>query len=220
MSTGTIMEHFSDLPDPRRHTLKNRHKFTDIIVIASSGVICGADGWVAIPELLRVLDVKGCIVSIDAMGCRKKIAKQIIEQGGDYILGLEGGQGSLLFPSDRLWRLFERYCVWVRVLIRRRRKPFRLLSSIHHLSTCAIERLLIFFQSAYVFHYHSHNSPHRYICEGGHVGCHKDVLSKEGIIRIGRLFPEHIHSRTGNSTRSQGLLESIPNHQSGPCKID
>jgi hypothetical protein len=90
------MDMFPALPDPRRHTLKNRHKFTDIIVIAICGVICGADDWVAIPELLRVLDIKGCIVAIDAMGCQKKIAKQIIEQGGDYILDLEGSQGSLL----------------------------------------------------------------------------------------------------------------------------
>jgi len=204
MSTGTIMEHFSDLPDPRRHVLKNRHVFLEIIVIAISAVICGADDWVAvsdfgrakrewlstflelphgipshdtfdrifsmidphefqtcfvswmqsvaqicegeiiaidgktlrrshdsksnkaaihmvsawangnrlvlgqvkteeksneitaIPELLKVLDIKGCIVTIDAMGCQKKIAEQIIEQGGDYVLGLKGNQGSLL----------------------------------------------------------------------------------------------------------------------------
>jgi len=50
----------------------------------------------AIPELLKLLDIHGCIVTIDAMGCQKKIAKQIIEQGGDYVLGLKGNQGSLL----------------------------------------------------------------------------------------------------------------------------
>jgi predicted transposase YbfD/YdcC len=50
----------------------------------------------AIPELLRVLDVNGCIVTIDAMGCQKKIAEQIIDQGGDYVLGLKGNQGNLL----------------------------------------------------------------------------------------------------------------------------
>lgn len=204
MSTGTIMEHFSDLPDPRTHILKNRHLFMEIIVIAICATICGADDWVAvsafgrakkewlgtflelphgipshdtfdrifsmidphefqkcfvswmqsvarilegeiipidgktlrrshdsksnktaihmvsawanasrlvlgqvkteeksneitaIPELLRVLDIRGCIVTIDAMGCQKKIAEQIIEQGGDYVLGLKGNQGSLL----------------------------------------------------------------------------------------------------------------------------
>jgi predicted transposase YbfD/YdcC len=49
----------------------------------------------AIPELLRVLSVKGCLVSIDAMGCQKAIAKQIVEQGGDYLLALKGNQSNL-----------------------------------------------------------------------------------------------------------------------------
>ncbi|MCP4459917.1 MAG: ISAs1 family transposase [Cytophagales bacterium] len=50
----------------------------------------------AIPELLKMLDIKGCIVSIDAMGCQKKIARQIIDQQGDYVLGLKGNQESLM----------------------------------------------------------------------------------------------------------------------------
>ena len=49
----------------------------------------------AIPELLRVLDLNGCVVTIDAMGCQKTIAKQITEQGGDYVFGLKGNQGNL-----------------------------------------------------------------------------------------------------------------------------
>ena len=50
----------------------------------------------AIPELLNLLDIRGCIVTIDAMGCQKKIAEQIVEGGGDYVLGLKGNQGTLL----------------------------------------------------------------------------------------------------------------------------
>ena len=50
----------------------------------------------AIPELLALLDVRGCIVTIDAMGCQKKIASQITKGGGDYILGLKGNQGKLV----------------------------------------------------------------------------------------------------------------------------
>ncbi|MCI5221128.1 MAG: ISAs1 family transposase [Candidatus Electrothrix sp. AR4] len=49
----------------------------------------------AIPELLNLLDVSGCVVTIDAMGCQKKIAEQIIDQGGDYVFGLKGNQGNL-----------------------------------------------------------------------------------------------------------------------------
>jgi len=49
----------------------------------------------AIPLLLRVLELKGCIVTIDAMGCQKNIVKQIIEQEGDYVVALKGNQSSL-----------------------------------------------------------------------------------------------------------------------------
>jgi predicted transposase YbfD/YdcC len=49
----------------------------------------------AIPQLLKVLDLSGCIVTIDAMGAQKEIAKLIIDQGADYILSLKGNQGNL-----------------------------------------------------------------------------------------------------------------------------
>ena len=49
----------------------------------------------AIPKLLALLELKGCIVTIDAMGCQRDIAEQIIDQGGDYSLGLKGNQGAL-----------------------------------------------------------------------------------------------------------------------------
>lgn len=49
----------------------------------------------AIPELLEVLDLKGCIVSIDAMGCQHAIANKIINKKADYILALKGNQGLL-----------------------------------------------------------------------------------------------------------------------------
>ncbi len=44
----------------------------------------------AVPELLRVLELKGCIVTTDAMGCQKHIAAQIVEAGADYVLALKG----------------------------------------------------------------------------------------------------------------------------------
>ena len=49
----------------------------------------------AIPELLRALEIKGCIVTIDAMGCQKNIAKTIVDKGADYVFSLKGNQGSL-----------------------------------------------------------------------------------------------------------------------------
>lgn len=49
----------------------------------------------AIPALLEMLELKGCIVTIDAMGCQKAIAQKIIEGGADYVLALKGNQGEL-----------------------------------------------------------------------------------------------------------------------------
>jgi predicted transposase YbfD/YdcC len=46
----------------------------------------------AVPELLRVLELSGCIVTLDAMGCQKKIAREIIEADADYVLALKGNQ--------------------------------------------------------------------------------------------------------------------------------
>lgn len=49
----------------------------------------------AIPQLLDVLDIFGCIVTVDAIGCQKKIAKKIIEQGADYTLSVKENQKGL-----------------------------------------------------------------------------------------------------------------------------
>jgi predicted transposase YbfD/YdcC len=49
----------------------------------------------AIPELLRLVDIKGSIITIDAMGTQKAIAQQIVDSGADYILALKGNQGTL-----------------------------------------------------------------------------------------------------------------------------
>ncbi len=49
----------------------------------------------AIPELLNILDIEGCIITIDAMGTQKKIAEMIIDKQADYILALKGNQGYL-----------------------------------------------------------------------------------------------------------------------------
>ena len=49
----------------------------------------------AIPELLRLVDIKGTIITIDAMGTQTAIAEQIVEGDADYILALKGNQGTL-----------------------------------------------------------------------------------------------------------------------------
>lgn len=60
----------------------------------------------AIPELLRILALEGCIVTIDAMGCQTAIATQIIEQGADYVLALKGNQGTV---HDKVVAFFDQF---------------------------------------------------------------------------------------------------------------
>jgi hypothetical protein len=49
----------------------------------------------AVPRLLRQIDIKGCVVSLDAMGCQKKIAIAIRHAEADCLLGLTGNKGTL-----------------------------------------------------------------------------------------------------------------------------
>jgi predicted transposase YbfD/YdcC len=49
----------------------------------------------AIPELVKLLNIKGCTITIDAMGCQKDIAEQIRQQKGHYVLALKGNQPGL-----------------------------------------------------------------------------------------------------------------------------
>jgi predicted transposase YbfD/YdcC len=67
---------------------------------------------VAIPKLLDMLAVEGAIITIDAMGCQRAIARKIIEKKADYVFGLKGNQGSLredveLFVAEQKARDFK-----------------------------------------------------------------------------------------------------------------
>jgi len=57
----------------------------------------------AIPELLRLLDIKGCIVTVDAIGTQTKIAKQIIAADGDYLLAVKHNQDKLYTDLEMLF---------------------------------------------------------------------------------------------------------------------
>jgi len=57
----------------------------------------------AIPALLELLELSGCIVTIDAIGCQKEIAKQIVDQGADYVLALKANQGRLHRDAQTLF---------------------------------------------------------------------------------------------------------------------
>jgi predicted transposase YbfD/YdcC len=61
----------------------------------------------AIPKLLEMLEVSGCLVTIDAMGCQVKIAQAIVDAGGDYVLAVKGNQQSLYNSIYRFWNEHE-----------------------------------------------------------------------------------------------------------------
>jgi predicted transposase YbfD/YdcC len=61
----------------------------------------------AIPRLLDLLVIKGCIVTIDAMGCQKDIAAKIIEKEANYLLALKGNQGNLLEQEEDPFRFLS-----------------------------------------------------------------------------------------------------------------
>ncbi|MDA0265154.1 MAG: ISAs1 family transposase [Chloroflexi bacterium] len=65
------------------------------LVLGQTKVAEKSNEITAIPELLALLDVSGCIVTTDAMGCQKEIASLIIEDSGDYVLALKENQGQL-----------------------------------------------------------------------------------------------------------------------------
>jgi predicted transposase YbfD/YdcC len=137
------------LRDPRVERAK-AHLPGDILFIAISSVICGAETWndmetfgkakedwlravlklperipshdtfnrvlkvndksneiTAIPELLNLLAVKGCIATIDAMGCQKDIASAVIGKEADYMLALKSNQSSLLQQAEDSFRFLD-----------------------------------------------------------------------------------------------------------------
>jgi len=58
----------------------------------------------AVPRLLEILDVKGCIVTLDAMGTQREIAQKIVDKRGDYVLALKGNQGLLHEEVREYWK--------------------------------------------------------------------------------------------------------------------
>ncbi|QXD13947.1 ISAs1 family transposase [Rhodocaloribacter litoris] len=65
------------------------------LVLAQEKVSAKSNEITAIPALLEVLDLEGCIVTLDAMGTQTEIAEAICAQGADYVLALKGNQGLL-----------------------------------------------------------------------------------------------------------------------------
>ncbi len=57
-----------------------------------------------VPELLRLLAISGCLITLDAMGCQTAIAAQIVDQQADYLLAVKGNQGQLYEDVTHLFK--------------------------------------------------------------------------------------------------------------------
>jgi predicted transposase YbfD/YdcC len=65
------------------------------LVLAQDRIDEGTNEITVIPDLLRLLDLEGTVITIDAIGCQTEIAEGIVEQGADYVLALKTNQGKL-----------------------------------------------------------------------------------------------------------------------------
>jgi predicted transposase YbfD/YdcC len=65
------------------------------LVLAQIATDAKSNEITAVPKLLKMLTLKGSIVTVDALNCQRSIAQQIIDQGGDYAFALKGNQGTL-----------------------------------------------------------------------------------------------------------------------------
>jgi predicted transposase YbfD/YdcC len=70
------------------------------LVLGQAKVADKSNAIVAIPKLLDLLQIEGAIVTIDAMGCQRAIARKIVDKKADYILALKGNQGRLRADAE------------------------------------------------------------------------------------------------------------------------
>src|SRR5437763_3749018 len=71
------------------------------LTLAQVAVDAKSNEITAIPALLELLDLRGALVTIDAMGCQKAIARKIVDQGGHYALTVKDNQEHLLQDHGR-----------------------------------------------------------------------------------------------------------------------
>src|SRR5262245_56796064 len=79
----------------------------DRLILGREAVADGSHEIAAIPERLKVLELKGALVTIDAAGCQTAIAGQIRQAGGDYLLAVKGNQPML---HEAVQAAFDRAC--------------------------------------------------------------------------------------------------------------
>lgn len=78
------------------------------LVLAQTAVDKKSNEITAIPKLLDLLTIKGAIITIDAMGCQRKIAQKILDKEADYIFSMKGNQGNMHKDIKRFFKRQEK----------------------------------------------------------------------------------------------------------------
>lgn len=94
----------------RGHHILNAYSCANGLTIGQIKVENKSNEITAIPELLKLLSVEGSVVTLDAMGCQKEIAAQIVNSQADYVLAVKGNQKSLYEPIQDLFELSRNSC--------------------------------------------------------------------------------------------------------------
>ena len=100
----TIRRSHDKLPDKSAIHVVSAWASANSLVLGQIRVDDHSNEITAIPQLLNTLDVSGCTVTIDAMGCQKDIAATITDQGADYVLALKQNQPQL---HDDVTEMFD-----------------------------------------------------------------------------------------------------------------
>lgn len=109
-----MVKHYANMNDrsdkPRAIHIVSAWACEHRLVLGQLKVDSKSNEITSIPKLLEMLEIAGCIITIDAMGCQKQIAAQIIGKGADYVLAVKGNQGKLY---EQVSRWFEQRQTWL-----------------------------------------------------------------------------------------------------------
>jgi predicted transposase YbfD/YdcC len=100
----TLRHSYDDSQDKSAISIVSAWATTNRLVLGQVKVNEQSNEITAIPELLKVLSLNGCIVTIDAIGCQKEIVQQIREAGGDYVITLKKNQSGLYQRVEALFK--------------------------------------------------------------------------------------------------------------------
>ncbi|MBC1295095.1 ISAs1 family transposase, partial [Nostoc sp. UCD122] len=100
----TLRSSYDESSDQSAIVMVSAWATTNRLVLGQVKVDEKSNEITAIPELLKVLELSGCIVTIDAIGCQKEIVKLITQKDADYVITLKKNQGNLYDEVEKLFK--------------------------------------------------------------------------------------------------------------------